>query len=128
VKDIGNTFLYHFTIRLTFLPYCPYLFSIQHTFLLYFPYHFTIQLTFLPYCRNHFTIQFIFLVKLNSEKICKIKKKIIYTVERFGQYGRKIYWIVKWFVSLFNLSFFHIFHIVSHLSLLFSIYCISFNI
>ena len=32
--------------------------------------------------------------KLNSEKICKIQKKI---VKWYGKYGRKVGWIVKWY-------------------------------
>jgi cellulose synthase/poly-beta-1,6-N-acetylglucosamine synthase-like glycosyltransferase len=91
-------------VKPTFLPHFPYLFTIQLTFLLYFPYYFTIffcifhifsQFSSISSMSFHYSTYFssVFTIwKKNSEKIGKIRKKI---VKRYGKYGRKASWIVK---------------------------------
>jgi hypothetical protein len=108
-----------FTIQLIFLLYFPYLITIQLPFLSYFPYHFK-NTYFSSIC----FISFWKKPKLNSDKIWKMRKKIVKwygkcgrkvsrIVKRYGQYGRKESWIVFPYLFTIRLFFFYFVHILS---------------
>ena len=111
-------FSYLFTIQLTFLPYFPYLFTIRLTFLLYCPYLITIRLAFLPYFPNHFAIQLIFLPYFPYHFTFQLA---------FLPYYRYLITIRLTLLPYFPYHFTIFFHIFQIISLITSIFSLSFQ-